>query len=85
MSLKRYEAILALVSFNREMTVDEIAGTLKVNRRTILRDIDYLRTHKKIKRVGGRKMGIGKALMGKRLATEASSKWSLKNVTKECH
>ena len=56
------------------MTVDEIAGTLKVNRRTILRDIDYLRTHKKIKRVGGRKMGIGKALMGKRLATEASSK-----------
>lgn len=61
---KRYEAILALVSFNREMTVDEIAGTLKVNRRTILRDIDYLRTHKKIKRVGGRKDGHWESIDG---------------------
>jgi ATP-dependent DNA helicase RecG len=49
--------ILELLNNNRTITIDEIAEKLNVTRRTILREMEELKTQNKIKRIGGRKTG----------------------------
>jgi predicted HTH transcriptional regulator len=62
---KRRDAIIAMMTFNNAITIDEIADRLHVNRRTILRDIDYLRERNRIERTGGRKEGYWKIKLKK--------------------
>jgi ATP-dependent DNA helicase RecG len=49
--------ILNYIKKNQYITTKELAKHLKVSRRTIMRDIDQLKTRKKLKRIGGDKGG----------------------------
>ena len=53
----RKEIILNLIKKNQEITNNEIAENLNLNRRTIIRDIEELKNENKIIRIGGRKTG----------------------------
>ena len=58
----RIAIISKLIAQNPQITIDETADYLQVNRRTILRDIEYMQKQKLIKRIGGRKNGKWKIL-----------------------
>jgi len=49
--------ILNYIKKNQYITTKELAKHLKVSRRTIMRDIDQLKTRKKLKCIGGDKGG----------------------------
>ena len=54
--------ILELLKNSGTITIDEIAEKLNVTRRTVLRMIEELKAHNKIKRIGGRKTGYWQIL-----------------------
>lgn len=54
---KRLIKILKLVESNPSITTGEIALRLELTPRTVLRDIDQLKTENRLRRVGGRKKG----------------------------
>jgi len=54
---KRVSNIINIIAKKPDITVDEIAKIVLVNRRTILRDLDALLQNNVIKRIGGRKTG----------------------------
>jgi ATP-dependent DNA helicase RecG len=58
----RETKILELIKSNPLITTTEIAAQIKLTRRTILREIDNLKTQNKIERVGGRKNGHWKII-----------------------
>jgi len=54
---ERLIKILKLVESNPSITTGEIALRLELTPRTVLRDIDQLKTENRLRRVGGRKKG----------------------------
>jgi predicted HTH transcriptional regulator len=54
---KRKIKILELVESNPSITTGEIASRLDLTPRTVLRDIDQLKTENRLRREGGRKKG----------------------------
>ena len=56
-TVKREEALLEIISRNPSVTVNEMARRMKVNRRTILRDLERLKLEGKISRIGSDKYG----------------------------
>ena len=59
----RKEIIMDLIKINRDITTEEIANKLNLNRRTISRDIEELKKEEKIQRMGGRKEGFWQILI----------------------
>jgi DeoR/GlpR family transcriptional regulator of sugar metabolism len=51
------EALLEIIRKNPSVTVNEMARRMKVNRRTILRDLERLKLEGKISRTGSDKYG----------------------------
>jgi len=58
----RLTLILNLIQNNPQLTTEKIAEKLKLTKRTILRDIDKLKTNNKIMYVGSAKTGYWKIL-----------------------
>ena len=56
---KRREDILAMIKSNNKVAISEISSQLKVNEKTIKRDIDILKQDGKIKRIGPQTGGRG--------------------------
>jgi ATP-dependent DNA helicase RecG len=56
-TVKREEALLEIISKNPSVTVNEMARRMKVNRRTILRDLERLKLEGRISRIGSDKYG----------------------------
>jgi len=56
-TVKRVEALLEIIRKNPSVTVNEMARRMKVNRRTILRDLERLKLEGKISRTGSDKYG----------------------------
>ncbi len=56
---KRREEIILLIKSNNQVTISEISTQLKVNKRTIRRDIEILKQEGKIKRIGPQTGGRG--------------------------
>lgn len=56
-TVKRVEALLEIIRKNPSVTVNEMARRMKVNRRTILRDLESLKLEGKISRTGSDKYG----------------------------
>ncbi len=56
-TVKRVEALLEIIRKNPSVTVNEMARRMKVNRRTILRDLERLKLEGKISRIGSDKYG----------------------------
>jgi len=54
---KRHIDILAQMKRNNRITLDQLAATIKVTRRTIIRDIEKLKKEGKLKRIGPAKGG----------------------------
>jgi ATP-dependent DNA helicase RecG len=61
---KRIVIILNEIKLNNKISIDQLAGILKVTRRTILRDLELLKKQNVIKRIGPDKGGHW-AVMGK--------------------
>jgi ATP-dependent DNA helicase RecG len=53
----RHTLILSQLKLNNKITIDQLAVTFKINRRTIIRDIEKLKNDGKIKRIGPAKGG----------------------------
>jgi len=54
---ERREFILTLINDNSEVTISELAAICGVSTRSIIRDIEHLKTEKLLRRTGGRKSG----------------------------
>ena len=54
---ERRELILTLINNNSEVTISELAAICGVSTRSIIRDIEHLKTEKLLRRTGGRKSG----------------------------
>ena len=54
---ERREFILSLINDNSEVTISELAAICGVSTRSIIRDIEHLKTEKLLRRTGGRKSG----------------------------
>ncbi|MDR2840474.1 MAG: Fic family protein [Paludibacter sp.] len=58
MSDKRQQLIVNFIKMNNKISASEIAGILKINTRTIQRDLDKLKEKRIIQRIGGDKGGF---------------------------
>ena len=56
---KRRTDIISLIKNNNKVTISEISSQLKLNEKTIKRDIDILKQEGKIKRIGPQTGGRG--------------------------
>jgi len=60
MAQKRQKIIVSFIKMNNKISATEIAGLLKVNVKTIKRDLQQLKKKEIIERIGGERAGIGK-------------------------
>jgi ATP-dependent DNA helicase RecG len=60
----RLDIILEFIKNDNTITTEEIAKKMDVSKRTILRDIDKLKTQNKIERIGNTKTGHWKMING---------------------
>jgi len=58
----RARKILNLIAENNRITASEIAKYMKVTKRTILRDIEKLKSEKSLERIGSEKGGYWKVI-----------------------
>lgn len=59
---KRQKLIIDFINVNSNITIDELANKLNINRRTVIRDLAKLQENNIIKRFGGRKIGYWKVI-----------------------
>jgi len=53
----RAEVIISMISKKPEITINDMAESLNLTRRTVLRELKQLIAQKRINRIGGRKSG----------------------------
>jgi len=59
---KRHIEILGQIKLNDKTTIDQLPAIFKINRRTIIRNIEKLKKNRKLKRIGPAKNGHWKII-----------------------